>query len=361
MSEHEELNKILFGMPAGTQHQGAKMSKSVKNNTVSRAPIMPMSSWPDDDEAEEGFLSSYVHWTTSDGRIFVPAAKTTQILTPGVYEIDVSQAIGLYFEKIPVKTEGLLKFPDTNSDRVVNEIGKFWGRSDTFNEYGLTHKRGILLFGPPGSGKSCTIQLIMQDVVDRGGIVLKFTDPYLFVDGMRVLRQIQPETPVVTIMEDIDAILDDYSESEVLNILDGVNEVKQVVFLATTNYPEKLGARVVNRPSRFDKRFRIGYPSAQSRKIYFEHIIARGDPTILNQKISELKIDLDRWVKDTDEMSIAHLKELFIAVVILGDPYEEAIETLKSMREEIEDKDYDTSIGFHIKKSNDFYDEKKKK
>jgi len=88
-----------------------------------------------------------------------------------------SDNIGLYFEKIPVRSEGLLRFPDTNSERVVKEIQKFWEREDVFESYSLTYKRGILLYGP-GSGKSCTIQLIMEDVVNRDGIVIKFTDPF---------------------------------------------------------------------------------------------------------------------------------------------------------------------------------------
>jgi hypothetical protein len=309
---------------------------------------------PIDDE-DEVIQTSYVHWTTSDNRIYVPAAKTVPILIPGVYEIKVNPQIGLYFEKIPVKTEGLIRFPDTNSDRVITEIQKFWEREDIFKSYGITYKRGILLYGPPGSGKSCSIQLIMHDVIGRGGIVVKFTEPHLFIDGMRVLRQIQKTTPVVVIMEDIDSTLEIYNESEILNILDGVNEVSKVVFLATTNYPDKLGARIVNRPSRFDKRFRIGFPSEEARDIYFRHLIGGGDEKRLASKIKELDIDLEKWVADTDAMSIAHLKELFVAVVILGDSYQEAIETLQSMKENLEDKDYDSNMGFVTQKSSDFY------
>lgn len=129
-------------------------------------------------------------------------------------------------------------------------------------------------------------------------------------------------------MEDIDSIIETNSESEVLNVLDGVNQIDKVVFLATTNYPERLGDRIINRPSRFDKRFKIGHPNAESRRIYFEFIIGG------KEKVEELKIDLERWVNDTEEFSIAHLKELFVAVVILGDSYEDAIETLTAMREE---------------------------
>lgn len=300
-------------------------------------------------------IRSYVHWTTSDSRIFVPAAKTVPALVPGAYEIKASPELGVYFERIPVKTEGLLRLSDTNSDKVVGEIQKFWERESIFKEYRLTYKRGILLYGPPGSGKSCTIQIIMEDVVARKGIVIRFTQPQLFLEGMRILRQIQPTIPAVVIMEDIDSIIQIYSESEVLNLLDGVNEVEKVVFLATTNYPEQLGGRIVNRPSRFDKRFRIGYPTAKSRRAYFEFLIGRGDEDVLKSKVKELKIDLKRWVSDTDEMSIAHLKELFVAVVVLGDEYKEAIETLQTMKENLKDKDFDTDFGFKTERGCDYY------
>lgn len=353
MSEHDDLNRLFSATKSCAA--APKISRAIHSGKAKLHMSNAIDPFDDDDD-EEGYLSSYVHWTTSDGRVFVPAAPTVNTLTPGVYEIDQSTSIGIYFEKIPVRTEGLIRFPDTNSDRVVSEIQKFWEREEIFREYDLTYKRGILLYGPPGSGKSCTIQLIMQDVVQRDGIVVKFTDPYLFIDGMRVLRQIQPDTPVVVILEDVDSTLEIYNESEILNILDGVNEVKKVVFLATTNYPEKLGARIVNRPSRFDKRFRIGYPTAESRRMYFEFLVGRGDSDRLAAKIKELNLDLDRWVADTDEMSVAHLKELFVQVVIIGDSYEEAIDTLKSMTEVLEDKEYNTSMGFAPPtKSSDFY------
>jgi len=284
----------------------------------------------------------------------LPAARTIKTLPPGVYEIDSNSNTGLFFERIPVKTEGLIRFPDTNSYKVLEEIQKFWDRESIFKDYGLTYKRGMILYGPPGSGKSCTVQLVMHDVVERGGIVLEFGDPYLFVDGLRALRKIQPDTPVVVIMEDLDSLLESHNESEILNILDGVQDVYKVVFLATTNYPNKLGHRIMNRPSRFDKRFRIGFPSGKARRIYFEHLIGAA-------KVEELGIDLNKWVKDTDRLSIAHLKELFVAVVILDDDYRSAIKTLKAMKEDVNDKDYEGSFGFKgddndDDEEDDFYD-----
>jgi hypothetical protein len=323
--ENRKLNELLENQNTAAHHKFARVSCSGDSPVADGVPTT---------SSDEKDLAGLVQWTTGDGKRFVPASHTAEKLTPGVYEIQHSNTIGIYFERIPVLTLGLLRFPQTNSERVLEEIQKFWQKADIFKEYNLTHKRGIIMWGPPGSGKSCTIQLIMKDVVDRNGVVIKFTHPHLFNEGMRKFREIEPDTPVVVLMEDIDSILEQFNESEVLNILDGINQIEKAVFLATTNYPERLGARIINRPSRFDKRFFIGHPDEESRKLYFRHII--GD-----DKIKQLSIDLDRWVADTDEFSIAHLKELFTAVVILGDDYDEAVETLKTMKEEYITSDND--------------------
>lgn len=290
---------------------------------------------PEKDDAEPS--AKLTQWSTSDGVRFNGAATTTKTLPPGLYDIKVSVSLGVHFERVPVKSEGLLRFPHTNADRVLAEIATFWERKDIFQSHGLCHKRGILLWGPPGSGKSSTIQLLLEDVTTRGGIAVRFGLPALFLSGMRTLRQVQPDTPVVVLMEDLDSIIQSYSESEVLNILDGVEMVDHTVFLASTNYPEMLGPRIVNRPSRFDKRIKIGHPTPESRHMYLRHLVGKD------------VLDLDRWVNDSDGFSFAHLRELFIAVVILGDSYDDAIQTLRSMKEEISsEKDYQERRGIGL-------------
>lgn len=280
-------------------------------------------------------------FATSDGAKFFPAASTVPVLMPGIYDVQIDNMKGIYFQKINVKTDGLLRFPETNSEKVIEEISKFWEREHIFKKYNLNYKRGIFLWGPPGSGKSSTIQLICEDVINRNGVVFKFINPSLFCDGIRIFREIQPETPVVVLMEDIDSIVDSYNESEILNILDGVDQVEKIVYLATSNYPERLGQRILNRPSRFDKRFKMGHPKKESRLIYFKHLIDE-------QTQLQHKVNINKWVEDTEQMSIAHLKELFISVCILGNPYDEVIATLKNMAENIPSSTEDSlnKIGF---------------
>ena len=177
-------------------------------------------------------LGGFEQWMTSDDKRFFPASRTVAKLPPGVYEIQQSNS-GLYFERIAVQTTGLLRFPQTNSEKVVKEIQTFWNTEATFKDYDIIFRRGIILYGPPGGGKTSSIQFIMRDVIERGGIVVKFTHPGLFNDGMRVLRTFEGDTPVVVLMEDIDSIIQNYSESEVLNILDGINQIRKAVYLAT--------------------------------------------------------------------------------------------------------------------------------
>lgn len=281
-------------------------------------------------------------FTTNDYKRFYPAFSTVPVLVPGIYDIEIDSMKGLYFHKIDVKTDGLIRFPETNSEKVIEEISKFWEREDIFNKYKLNYKRGIFLYGPAGSGKSSTIQLICEDVIEREGVVFKFSNPGLFCDGIRTFREIQPKTPVVVLMEDIDSIIECNNESEILNILDGVDQVEKVVYLATTNYPERLGQRILNRPSRFDKRFKMGHPKKESRKIYFDNLIDQ-------ETKSQHKINIHKWVEDTDGMSIAHLKELFVSVCILGNSYEESISTLRKMIENIpaSSEDYFNKMGFN--------------
>ena len=60
-----------------------------------------------------------------------------------------------------------------------------------------------------------------------------------------------------------------YAESEYLSLLDGENQIGNVVYVATTNYPEKLDKRFTDRPSRFDVVQKISMPNEDGKKILY--------------------------------------------------------------------------------------------
>lgn len=260
-------------------------------------------------------------WARAGGN-YTLIGDTTDILPPGFYDISVDQAGTLFFIPIRPRTDKLLRFPDAATDEIISEIETFWTREKTFSDYGLPFKRGILLYGPPGSGKTSTLQLLARDVVDRQGIVLIY-QPELFVPAYRQLRNIQPDTPVVVLMEDIDATIKRHNESTILNTLDGADTIHKTVFVATTNHPEELGERIVNRPSRFDRRILVADPSDAARRMYIEDI--------LQERKLPRGVTIDRMVRDTAGMSLAHVKELFVASVVIKTPYERALKNLTTM------------------------------
>lgn len=279
------------------------------------------------------FLNSK-QWTSNDGKKFYPSGLSVPELPAGVYEIG-SGLQGIFFNKLDVKTEEILRFDDANSDKVITEIKLFWNQKEKFKEFGIPYKRGIILYGPPGTGKTCTIRLLINDLVKLNGIVIQCEDMVLCRAGLEIIRSIEKEKPIIVIMEDVDHYRGS-QEQHLTNLLDGIENLENTVFLASTNYPEKLSQRVLNRPSRFDKRFFIDYPNAKSRKIYLEHLTKA-----MTVKPWTKKYPLERWVEDTQHMSIAHIKELFITTMILNNPYEEAVKTIKEMRIKLDSSEWD--------------------
>lgn len=299
----------------------------------------------------------YSQWLKRGTNTFIPTdnSKTVIQLEPGLYDLRSSREIGIYFFKKEIHLDELLKFPSSVHTVVLENVKHFWSREEKFKEYGFAFKRGILLHGKPGSGKSCTINLAVKHMVDDLNAVvisLKSQDDLeLYSRSVtEILRIIEPTRPLMVIMEDIETFCE-YSatESLLLNILDGIEQLENVIYIATTNYIEKLKERIINRPSRFDRRIYIPMPSVEDRRFYFEKKL----------KPHDLKnIDIDKWVEKTDNMSIAHLAELIKSVIILGNSFEEGIKLLedlndvKHLHSNNYEKDVNKSIGFKTETSN---------
>lgn len=263
---------------------------------------------------------SYKQWTTPDNKVFFPAGEVVGQLPPGYYQMRQSMQ-GFYFEKQPIKSERLMRFPDAASDYVIEQIEKFWDLEESFRADEIPYKRGILAYGPPGSGKTCTLRIVVDNLIrEHEGLVVDFGSTHMFKEGYDILRQVHPTMPLIVLMEDLDAILQRQNESEVLNLLDGMYGIDKTVFLATTNYPEHLGSRIMNRPSRFDKKVFIGMPSCEAREMF-----------IRTKLIDESDDTIKRWVDDTAGMSIAHINELYITTKKFGESYDEAVNVLKKM------------------------------
>lgn len=309
MTDDDELN---------VQLAANSMDDVLANKASSPDVVGEMASPPQ--SKDQARSMEYRQWVVEPNDVFRPAGLTQDTLPSGVFTVEKDD-YGLYFRRIKVLTDDLIRLPDTANDRVLVGMRKFWQRRKKYAEYGLLYKRGVLLWGPPGGGKTATVTMLSRELLDEGGIVVLCEHPGLTARGLSHLRRIEPARPLVCIEEDIDEMVNRHGEHELLALLDGENQVDNIVHVATTNYPERLGARIVNRPSRFDERIKIGMPTQEARLVYLRHTaISLGD--------SEVR----RWVDDTEGFSIAHLRELTAAVLCLDQPYQEVIDRLRSMK-----------------------------
>lgn len=253
--------------------------------------------------------------------MFVPQAKmpTSKKLPAGIYRAGKTADGKIIFQPMSAMTDGLIDLPAHVSEKVLNEVNNFWSPEtrSRFDKYGMVYKRGMLLYGPPGTGKTVIVSKVMDQVVREGGLVFFDVDPHLLHECVGLIKEIQGDIRILAVYEEFDSRLN--RDSSFLSLLDGELQIENVVYLATTNYIDRIPDRVKNRPSRFATVIEIGVPDAATRAAFI-----RG-------KIKDEWINVDEWVKLTEGMSLDHLKDLIISVLCIGVDLHDAVSKLKTM------------------------------
>jgi len=287
------------------------------------------------EKAEKALYSMWV----DHGEDFTPAVnlRTTEKLPSGVYKIAYENN-DFVIKTVKLNNDELYSFSGSFTSQILAELNDFWSKENLYKENHLIHKRGLLLEGPAGSGKTSIVTLLINDIVSKDGIVFlvsNYKEFTLLYDALSpVVRKIEPTRRITTVIEDVDKLITENNgnDSEILDFLDGKGTIDDHAIIMTSNDTSDLSEAFL-RPSRVDMRFIIPQPDKDIRREYFSK---KG----LDEK------ELNTIVKATDGLSFAGLKEVFIGTKVLGKSLDNVLHQLKNP---IESKDYlntTSKIGF---------------
>jgi len=215
-------------------------------------------------------------------------------------------------------SSGIIKETIDNIDNFLSEETK-----EKYKKLKVGHKLGVLLHGPPGTGKTSTVSLLCNHLIkEKNAICIDFTpDPLTWIKTViKSIRKYQ-DNPIVVFVDEFESDIRD-NEPGYLTFLDGSDSFNNIIFIACTNYLEKIPDRIKYRKSRIKHLIEI---KAFPLEVYKEFIINKV-PDMEDKLVIELA-----YKAEENCLTLDNLKHVIIDFVIENISFDKSIEEIKSM------------------------------
>ncbi len=234
------------------------------------------------------------------------------------------------------RLENLVAFEDGSVKVSMDKLAKFFSKDyiAAHIKLDVAHKVGMLLYGPPGTGKTSCAQLIMNKLVrDYDAVCLIGTGiSTSFVKKCVNEIRLEQDSPIIVFVDEFENLACNPTEEQsLLTFLDGSDSVRNLIYLACTNYLDKIPDRIKCRPSRIKHLIEINkFPDA----VYNQYISTK-IKVITSKRLAELVV-----LCGEANLTIDQVKHVLINVEIEKMSVPKAIKAVKNAPvERVEEED----------------------